>query len=101
MDLDLDPNFYHMKKKVYFVPSFLTSFLHMILTCNITLQEVRDLGVRKIGVVGLPPMGCLPMVITLEPHKLGFEIPERGCIDSLNSLSSDYNQKLQDELMAL
>lgn len=73
----------------------------MILTCNITLQEVRALGVRKIVVVGLPPMGCLPLVITLESHKLGFEIPERGCIDSLNSLSSDYNQKLQDELMAL
>ncbi|XXG61465.1 hypothetical protein AAC387_Pa05g0072 [Persea americana] len=73
----------------------------LLLNLRQFLQEVRALGVRKIVVVGLPPMGCLPLVITLESHKLGFEIPERGCIDSLNSLSSDYNQKLQDELMAL
>ncbi|GFP97560.1 GDSL esterase/lipase at5g45960 [Phtheirospermum japonicum] len=29
------------------------------------LQGLMDQGVRRIGVVGLPPMGCLPVVINL------------------------------------
>lgn len=81
------------------------SFCYVILTYIITSQGVRDLGVRKILVVGLPPMGCLPIVITFHQLKnwggLEIPIPERGCIDSLNSIARDYNQKLQDELMAM
>ncbi|KAJ8616427.1 hypothetical protein MRB53_035799 [Persea americana] len=64
------------------------------------LQEVQNLGFRKIVVVGLPPIGCLPIVITLNSHN-GFQIQKRGCIDTYNTVASDYNYKLRSMLATL
>ncbi|EXB88553.1 GDSL esterase/lipase [Morus notabilis] len=48
-----------------------------------------------MAVVGLPPMGCLPIVITLNsPHGL----KQRGCLDSYSSVARNYNKILQNEL---
>lgn len=60
-------------------------------------QDLWDLGARRIGVVGLPPMGCLPVVITLYSDNA---FVKRGCIDSVSSVAQSYNQNLQIQLNA-
>ncbi|KAF9608727.1 hypothetical protein IFM89_010859 [Coptis chinensis] len=62
------------------------------------LQGLLDLGARKIGVVGVPPMGCLPIVITLNSDNA---IQQQGCIESYTTLSKQYNQKLQTNLQSI
>ncbi|XP_058095730.1 GDSL esterase/lipase At5g45960 [Magnolia sinica] len=62
------------------------------------IQGLRDLGPWKIAVAGLPPMGCLPIVITANR---GGPFQKRACVDALNSVAQDYNRKLQDELGAI
>ncbi|MCD7453496.1 hypothetical protein HAX54_021121 [Datura stramonium] len=68
---------------------FLLQQLHLF------LQELLDKGARKIGVVGLPPMGCLPIVITLHSDNA---FSKRDCIDFYSSIARDYNSKLQKKL---
>ncbi|KAL4378072.1 hypothetical protein GQ457_02G021920 [Hibiscus cannabinus] len=54
------------------------------------VEEIYDLGCRKIIVVGLPPIGCLPFQMTL-----GFENPRnRHCLEDQNSDARSYNKKL-------
>ncbi|XP_027368457.1 uncharacterized protein LOC113874434 [Abrus precatorius] len=59
---------------------------------QIFVKVLYDLGCRKIGVAGLPPIGCLPIQITV---KLG---RGRQCIESENSDSELYNKKLMQIL---
>lgn len=54
-----------------------------------------DEGARKIGVAGLPPMGCLPIVITLFSEDA---VLDRGCIDYFSSVGRTYNSMLQSGL---
>ncbi|PKU61239.1 GDSL esterase/lipase [Dendrobium catenatum] len=56
------------------------------------IQALYNLGANRIVVSGLPPMGCLPIVITLKSRD---GIHDRGCISSFNSIALDYNLKLQ------
>lgn len=62
----------------------------------INRQILQSFGAKKIVVVGLPPMGCLPVIITLN-WKGRFQ--ERDCITSFNSISKDYNSKLKEEMI--
>ncbi|KAH6790329.1 GDSL-like Lipase/Acylhydrolase superfamily protein [Perilla frutescens var. frutescens] len=62
------------------------------------LQELFDQGARRIGVVGLPPMGCLPIVITLFADN---PFLKRDCIANFSSIARDFNQILQTELNAM
>ncbi|KAL9325265.1 hypothetical protein ACSQ67_005910 [Phaseolus vulgaris] len=69
------------------------------------LQHVKDFiqnlwkeGARKIALVGLPPMGCLPLVITLNSHNV---LLERGCVEMYSAVARDYNMMLQHELFLL
>ena len=52
----------------------------------------------KIGVVGAPPVGCLPAIITLNSED---PISGRQCIERLNSISRDYNRLLENNLKGL
>lgn len=52
----------------------------------------------KIGVVGIPPIGCLPAIITINSKK---PISNRECIGNLNSLARDINQMLKTNLKGL
>ncbi|KAH7858825.1 hypothetical protein Vadar_028428 [Vaccinium darrowii] len=47
-------------------------------------------------IVGLPPIGCLPAVITLNSDAFH----GRDCIESLSSVARDYNRLLQNHLKA-
>lgn len=45
-------------------------------------------------VLGLPPVGCLPIQMTMAMQKQN----ERRCIDKQNADSQEFNQKLQKSL---
>ncbi|CAN0879985.1 GDSL esterase/lipase At5g03810 [Linum grandiflorum] len=52
------------------------------------IQNLYRLGVRRIGVTSLPPLGCLPAAITL------FGLGSNQCVERLNRDASSYNQIL-------
>ncbi|WRX26507.1 GDSL lipase/esterase - like 10 [Theobroma cacao] len=62
------------------------------------LQDLWDEGARRIAVTGLPPMGCLPVVITLNSPNA---ILERGCIEKFSRVGMEYNQMLQNEVNSM
>ncbi|XP_019097857.1 PREDICTED: GDSL esterase/lipase At5g45960-like isoform X2 [Camelina sativa] len=59
------------------------------------IQGLWKEGARKIVVVGLPPIGCLPIVITLFS---GEALTNRRCIDRFSAVATNYNYLLQKEL---
>ncbi|KAL5715883.1 hypothetical protein ACHQM5_017645 [Ranunculus cassubicifolius] len=61
------------------------------------IQELLDLGARKIGVVGIPPIGCVPIVRTLNPNAT----LRGGCVESYTKVALEYNQKLQQQLQTI
>ncbi|PIN10421.1 Triacylglycerol lipase [Handroanthus impetiginosus] len=62
------------------------------------VQGLVEMGARKIAFVGLPPMGCVPSVITLNSDNA---FTHRGCIEELSSVARDYNRLLQNKLTAM
>ncbi|XP_022724728.1 GDSL esterase/lipase At5g45960-like [Durio zibethinus] len=62
------------------------------------LQDLWDEGARRIAVTGLPPMGCLPVVITLNSENA---ILERDCIEKYSRVGMEYNQMLQNEVNSM
>ncbi|KAI6703681.1 hypothetical protein NL676_012817 [Syzygium grande] len=52
-------------------------------------------GARRIAV---PPMGCLPTMITLNSNNTDLQ---RGCMDQYSSVARDYNALLQKELSSV
>ena len=70
---------------------------YIVFLGHVNLQQLYDLGCRKMMVVGLPPMGCLPIQITLK-----YPIPiNRKCVEHLNADSQSYNQKMVNLLSKL
>ncbi|PON77922.1 Lipase [Parasponia andersonii] len=65
------------------------------LSTNFCVKSLWAEGARRIAVVGLPPMGCLPAVITLNSPNA---FQSRGCIEKYCSVARDYNKILQNEL---
>ncbi|KAL9269870.1 GDSL esterase/lipase-like protein [Drosera capensis] len=59
------------------------------------IMELWKEGATKIAMAGLPPIGCLPMVITLYAQNL---TEHRACLESLSSVAREYNHLLQQEL---
>ncbi|EOX90787.1 GDSL-like Lipase/Acylhydrolase superfamily protein, putative isoform 1 [Theobroma cacao] len=59
------------------------------------LQELYGLGARRIGVLGLPPIGCVPSQRTLGGG------PNRDCYKGENQLASLYNAKLSGMIDSL
>lgn len=52
------------------------------------IQNLYNLGARRIGVTGLPPAGCLPAAITL------FGSGSNECVARLNNDAVSFNEKL-------
>ncbi|XP_059302392.1 GDSL esterase/lipase EXL3-like [Lycium ferocissimum] len=53
------------------------------------VQELFKLGARRIGLMGIPPIGCLPMQRTL-----GGGIIARGCVEEHNRAAQLTNTKM-------
>ncbi|GLJ50125.1 hypothetical protein SUGI_1066530 [Cryptomeria japonica] len=64
--------------------------------CVDFIEEIYKLGVRKLGVAGHPPLGCIPIEKTLQGESM-----LNGCIQAINYISSSYNQKLKEALQGL
>ncbi|KAL1829664.1 hypothetical protein ACET3Z_008076 [Daucus carota] len=62
------------------------------------MEDLLEGGARRIGVPGMTPIGCLPIVITLYSSN---PLTNRTCIESLSAVAKDYNIKLQKELYSL
>jgi phospholipase/lecithinase/hemolysin len=52
------------------------------------MQELKSLGARRIGVIGMPYIGCVPSQRTLEGGR------ERACSDFENQAAKLFNSKL-------
>ena len=54
------------------------------------VQVMHRLGANMLIVVGVPPLGCMPLMKTLNNQK--------SCVASLNRVSYSFNAKLQQQL---
>ncbi|XP_073303716.1 GDSL esterase/lipase At5g22810-like [Primulina huaijiensis] len=52
------------------------------------VQELHKLGARNIGVTTLPPLGCVPAVITI------FGDDTNTCVEKINKAAVSFNNKL-------
>ncbi|XP_038720376.1 GDSL esterase/lipase At5g03820 [Tripterygium wilfordii] len=59
------------------------------------IQNLYNLGVRRIGVTTLPPTGCLPAAITL------FGGGSNNCVERLNRDAISFNNKLNSTSQSL
>lgn len=59
------------------------------------VQDLLAEGAKKIAIAGVPPMGCLPMMITMHSPNAFLQ---RDCIEKYSSIGRDFNQLLQHEL---
>ncbi|GAB2226279.1 hypothetical protein Droror1_Dr00022080 [Drosera rotundifolia] len=73
-----------------------SSYCDLLLTFASTfLQELYNLGARRIGVIGLPPQGCLPAMRTsAEGHS-------RPCNKQYNQNAMLFNSKLESLMGSL
>nr|XP_009389038.1 PREDICTED: GDSL esterase/lipase At5g03810-like isoform X2 [Musa acuminata subsp. malaccensis] len=62
------------------------------------VQELHDMGARRIGVTSLPPIGCLPAAITLFG---GGDGDGDACVARLNDDAVAFNEKLDAAARAL
>ncbi|KAK8596567.1 hypothetical protein V6N13_001183 [Hibiscus sabdariffa] len=83
-----------MRKKQYNVGGFQDFLLKAL---QDLVQELYKQGCRKIVIAGLPPMGCVPVLIT-ERLKPPFN---RACLEDENTNVRSYNQKLMNLLPQL
>nr|XP_043612329.1 GDSL esterase/lipase At5g45960-like [Erigeron canadensis] len=60
------------------------------------IKELANEGARKIAMVGLPPMGCVPGEITLNG-----DVSRRKCVESMCSVATEYNVLLENKLKGM
>ncbi|CAK8538662.1 unnamed protein product [Lathyrus sativus] len=79
----------------YYVNPFLQSiytpfqFSDVLIESYVTfVEDLYALGARKIGVATIPPIGCLPLVITL------YGSYSNTCVERFNEVAMDFNKKL-------
>ncbi|VFQ89066.1 unnamed protein product [Cuscuta campestris] len=84
-----------LRRQQYTLPAYRHFLLHLVQNF---LQGLLEEGAQRIGVVGLPPIGCLPTVITWDSQS---PIYERKCLDAYSAAAREYNQMLQDRLRTM
>ncbi|XP_024024764.1 GDSL esterase/lipase At5g45950 [Morus notabilis] len=57
------------------------------------IKEMHRLGARRLVVVGVPPLGCMPLVKTLQD--------QTTCVESYNKLSLSFNSKISFKLSSI
>ncbi|GAV87036.1 Lipase_GDSL domain-containing protein [Cephalotus follicularis] len=66
---------------------------YLISRMSNNIMVMHSLGLTRLAVVGVPPLGCMPIVRTL--------MGEGKCVKKLNLYSSLFNSKIQKELATL
>ncbi|PON57394.1 Lipase [Trema orientale] len=57
------------------------------------IQEMHRVGGQRLVVVGVPPLGCMPLVKAL--------MDQTKCVDSYNKLAASFNSKISHKLASL
>lgn len=60
---------------------------------ELNLKRVREIGVKKIGVTSMEPLGCLPQFTA--------SISYQNCSESENSVAEFHNEMLEQSLEKL
>ncbi|EYU38777.1 hypothetical protein ABFS82_03G072800 [Erythranthe guttata] len=81
-----------LRKFQYDVPSYIDL---LVSHASTFVQELYGLGARKIGVFGLPPIGCVPVSRTLRGGL------KRKCAKEYNEAAQLFNNKLSAEIASL
>ncbi|XP_022636032.1 GDSL esterase/lipase At3g14820 [Vigna radiata var. radiata] len=81
-----------IRKLDYDVPSYTDVLVQL---ASSFVKELYGLGVRRMGVFGAPPLGCLPFMRTM------FGGLERKCREEINMASKLFNSKISSELHKL
>ncbi|CAN6444211.1 unnamed protein product [Victoria cruziana] len=80
---------------VYGYGLFIEEYEQFILDqVRVFLKGLYELGARRVTFTGLPPIGCLPLVMTINIRDAFI----RQCIDGLNTMAVSYNCKLRSML---
>ncbi|KAI5319769.1 PREDICTED: GDSL [Prunus dulcis] len=80
-----------LRRPQYDIPAYTDL---MIKSASSFFQELYDLGARRIGILSLPPIGCVPSQRTLNGGI------DRGCSDNANQAASLFNSKLTAQIDA-
>ncbi|MQL90390.1 hypothetical protein Taro_022985 [Colocasia esculenta] len=80
------------RKSHYDIPSYVKL---MVTSATSFIQELYNEGARKIGVLGVPPIGCVPSQRTLHGGIL------RDCSAPLNEAALLFNKEISTELERL
>ncbi|KAL1293035.1 GDSL esterase/lipase APG [Arachis ipaensis] len=84
--------------KTTFTPDKYSSYL--VAAFESFIKDLYGLGARRIGVVSLPPLGCLPATRTLfSSHD--HNIINGGCVSSINHDAQTFNNKLNSSALFL
>ncbi|EHA8591131.1 GDSL esterase/lipase [Cocos nucifera] len=63
------------------------------------VMQLSNMGARKFAIAGLPPLGCLPLQITMEAMRsISPPTLQRTCINQQNIDAMAYNTLLQDTI---
>ncbi|XP_019255145.1 PREDICTED: GDSL esterase/lipase At5g45960-like [Nicotiana attenuata] len=62
------------------------------------VQGLMNEGARTIAVAGVPPFGCLPLIITINS---GSALQPRQCVESYSAVAREYNSLLQHLLKTM
>ncbi|XP_020114312.1 GDSL esterase/lipase At2g40250-like [Ananas comosus] len=96
---DLIMNYYLLptRRSTFTLPSYHAFLLQKL---ESLIEQLYKLGARKFAVAGLPPLGCLPlqMTLTMQPNP-GYA--QRACIAEQNAAAAMYNADLQTMLQSL
>lgn len=61
-----------------------------------TLQRIHDFGARHILIVDIPPLGCLPSLLSAHYQDSGGSYDGDGCMKNTNRISKYHNTLLAD-----
>ncbi|KAL2244403.1 UNVERIFIED_CONTAM: GDSL esterase/lipase [Sesamum indicum] len=67
--------------------------IYLISRMKTAIKKMHSLGARKVAVIGVPPIGCMPLLRTLR-HDI-------KCDAELNEIAFSFNSKIQRELKTL
>ncbi|KAL6274121.1 hypothetical protein ACE6H2_024813 [Prunus campanulata] len=80
-----------LRRRQYDIPAYTDL---MLKSASSFFQELYDLGARRIGIISLPAIGCVPSQRTLNGGI------DRGCSDNANQAASLFNSKLTAQIDA-
>ncbi|KAG8651481.1 hypothetical protein MANES_07G132400v8, partial [Manihot esculenta] len=97
---DFMDNFYELptRKFQFSISGYQDFLLHEL---ESAIQRLYNAGGRRFAIVGLPPIGCLPIQVTIGSLIPGKHMFQRVCVEQQNTDSIAYNIKLQSLISRL